>query len=155
MPSQRPSISTSLWSIPRYEPASQHVTSRLPAVYFMIPNNLVLIGIDWADAKHDFHLVAPDGTVQTGVFAQSPEAIEQQLLSWRTDYPAATFAECHLRHPFRPQHATAERSLRSPTWRETGRPGRKQLTVPSVAHDCRQVDARGSPFFRRSLCSRI
>ncbi len=52
----------------------------------------VLIGIDWADAKHDFHLLAPDGNVQTGIFRQSPVSITEQIQSWRSDHPGATFA---------------------------------------------------------------
>ncbi|MEP6168821.1 MAG: transposase, partial [Rhodopirellula bahusiensis] len=58
----------------------------------MTPENNVLIGIDWADSKHDFHLFAPDGNVQTGIFRQAPEAIAEQIQSWRNDHPGATFA---------------------------------------------------------------
>jgi hypothetical protein len=58
----------------------------------MIPNQHVLIGLDWSDSKHDFHLLGADGHTQTGVFKQSPEAIEQQIQSWRSDHPGAMFA---------------------------------------------------------------
>ncbi|MEL7338372.1 MAG: transposase, partial [Planctomycetota bacterium] len=51
----------------------------------------ILIGIDWADAKHDFYLIAPNGGIQNGVFKQSPEAIAVQLRLWREQFPNATF----------------------------------------------------------------
>ncbi len=51
----------------------------------------VLIGIDWADAKHDFHLIDPTGKTQIGVFKQSPKAIAEQLRLWREQFPEATF----------------------------------------------------------------
>ena len=50
----------------------------------------ILIGIDWADAKHDFHLIEPDGKVQADQFKQSPKAIKQQLQRWREAFPDAT-----------------------------------------------------------------
>ena len=53
---------------------------------------LLLIGIDWADAKHDFHLIDPTGSVQTGIFEQAPKAIAAQLQTWRASYPGATLA---------------------------------------------------------------
>ncbi|EMI41693.1 IS110 family transposase [Rhodopirellula sp. SWK7] len=58
----------------------------------MILKQPILIGIDWADAKHDFHLLCPDGDAQTGVFAQSPQAITDQLKTWRSNHPGAQFA---------------------------------------------------------------
>lgn len=51
----------------------------------------VLIGIDWADAKHDFHLIGPNGNVQADDFEQSPKAIAEQLKVWREQFPDATF----------------------------------------------------------------
>ena len=51
----------------------------------------VLIGIDWADAKHDFHLIEPNGKVQANGFEQSPRAIARQLSEWREQFPGATF----------------------------------------------------------------
>lgn len=52
---------------------------------------IVPIGIDWADAKHDFHLIAPDGESHSGDFKQDPKAISQQIDSWRELCPGATF----------------------------------------------------------------
>ncbi len=43
----------------------------------------VLIGIDWADQKHDYHLIGPDGKSHTGIFKQTPEAIEEIIHQWR------------------------------------------------------------------------
>ena len=51
----------------------------------------ILIGIDWADAKHDFHLIEPNGKLQADQFVQSPEAIDVQLRLWREQFPRATF----------------------------------------------------------------
>ena len=51
----------------------------------------VLIGIDWADAKHDFHLIEPSGKTQTGIFKQSPKAIAEQIKLWREQFPDANF----------------------------------------------------------------
>jgi transposase len=51
----------------------------------------ILIGIDWADTKHDFHLIEPDGNLETGQFKQSPQAINSQLEQWRQAYPGAIF----------------------------------------------------------------
>lgn len=52
----------------------------------------VSIGIDWADAKHDFHLITPDGQTQIGEFKQDPKAIAEQLAVWRSLCPGAIFA---------------------------------------------------------------
>ncbi|QDT06531.1 Transposase [Rubripirellula lacrimiformis] len=49
----------------------------------MNDNPSVLIGIDWADKKHDYHLIGPDGKSHTGIFLQSPEAIEEMVQKWR------------------------------------------------------------------------
>jgi len=51
----------------------------------------ILIGIDWADDKHDFHLIDPSEKVQTGVFKQAPKVIAEQLKVWREQFPGATF----------------------------------------------------------------
>lgn len=58
----------------------------------MNQEKLVIIGIDWADAKHDFHTIDTDGRSTTGVFTQSPKAIAAQLDHWRKQFPAARFA---------------------------------------------------------------
>jgi len=36
----------------------------------------ILVGIDWADKTHAFHLIDPDGVTASGNLDQSPEAIE-------------------------------------------------------------------------------
>ena len=51
----------------------------------------VFIGIDWADTKHDFHLIEPNGKVQADNFKQSPKAIAEQLRLWREQFPDANF----------------------------------------------------------------
>ena len=50
------------------------------------------VGVDWADAKHDFQLISPDGQIHTGVFEQNPKAIADQILAWRDLCPGAIFA---------------------------------------------------------------
>lgn len=52
----------------------------------------VLIGIDWADTKHDYHLIGMDEKVHTGIFQQSPVAIAEQVAKWRAEHPGTTFA---------------------------------------------------------------
>jgi transposase len=58
----------------------------------MQPSKTLLIGIDWADAKHDFHLITPEGSSTSGVFKQDPKAIADVLQSWRNLCPGATLA---------------------------------------------------------------
>ena len=58
----------------------------------MNSENIIHIGIDWADAKHDFHLIKADGETSIGVFEQKPEAIEVQIEAWRKACPDARFA---------------------------------------------------------------
>lgn len=57
----------------------------------MTKQSKILIGIDWADAKYDFHLVEPNGKVQASDFEHSPRAIAKQLRVWREQFPDATF----------------------------------------------------------------
>jgi transposase len=52
----------------------------------------VSVGIDWADAKHDFHLITPDGQTHAGEFDQDPKAIADQIQAWRKLCPGAIFA---------------------------------------------------------------
>ena len=52
----------------------------------------VSVGIDWADAKHDFHLIASDGQTDAGEFDQDPQAIADQINAWRKLCPDAIFA---------------------------------------------------------------
>lgn len=58
----------------------------------MTDQSVVPIGIDWADTKHDFHLIATSGEIHTGVFKQQPKAITEQIDAWRKIAPGATFA---------------------------------------------------------------
>jgi transposase len=43
----------------------------------------VLIGIDWADKKHDYHLIGPDGTSHSGSFLHTPVATAEIIQKWR------------------------------------------------------------------------
>lgn len=53
---------------------------------------LILVGIDWADLKHAFHLIDPDGPVICNTVSQDPQAIEELLDAWRKKFPQSTFA---------------------------------------------------------------
>lgn len=53
----------------------------------MQSKNTTFIGIDWADKKHDFHLVDHDGEIQFGVFEQTPNAIAEVVKAWRKIAP--------------------------------------------------------------------
>jgi hypothetical protein len=50
----------------------------------------LLVGIDWADAKHDFRLTTPDGATIVGQFKQTPAAITEVVQAWRKVSPGAT-----------------------------------------------------------------
>lgn len=50
----------------------------------------LFIGIDWADAKHDFHLITPQGDALLGQFKQTPAAIADTVEAWRKVSPGAT-----------------------------------------------------------------
>lgn len=50
----------------------------------------LLVGIDWADAKHDFHLTTPQGDTVVGQFKQTPAAIAEVVEVWREVSPGAT-----------------------------------------------------------------
>jgi len=54
----------------------------------------ILVGIDWADRTHAFHLVGPDGVVVSGNLEQSPESIETWLLGLQSKYPNARLDIC-------------------------------------------------------------
>ena len=54
----------------------------------------ILVGIDWADQVHAFHLIGPDGTVVSGNLDQSPEAIELWLVGLQKKYPEARLDVC-------------------------------------------------------------
>jgi transposase len=51
------------------------------------PTPAIIVGIDWADKQHAFHLVAPDGSELADSFEQTPEAIEQTIHAWRKQSP--------------------------------------------------------------------
>ena len=54
-------------------------------------SSIVLVGIDWADKLHAFHL-AGSGREQHGMFEQDSLVIEKLLDQWRADHPGADFA---------------------------------------------------------------
>ncbi len=58
----------------------------------MTTQPIVSVGIDWADTKHDFHLIAPDGQGHSGSFKQDAQAITKQIEAWRRLCPGAVFA---------------------------------------------------------------
>ncbi len=47
----------------------------------------ILIGIDWANQTHAFHLIDANGIMANGNLDQSPEAIEAWLLGLQAKYP--------------------------------------------------------------------
>ena len=61
-------------------------------VYTMKNMRLILVGIDWADAEHAFHLIHPDGSAICGSFDQDPQVIDELLKTWRKRFPRSTFA---------------------------------------------------------------
>ena len=54
----------------------------------------VVIGIDWADREHAFHLIDVQGNALAGDFEQTPEAIEDWVAMLRNKYPQAIFHVC-------------------------------------------------------------
>jgi transposase len=56
--------------------------------------NLVAIGIDWADREHAFHLIDAQGNELAGDFEQTPEAIDDWVAMLRNKYPQAIFRVC-------------------------------------------------------------
>lgn len=56
------------------------------------PQNLVLVGIDWADKLHAFHLLDSDQNTALGTFEQDPKRIDDLIKQWRTRYPGVSFA---------------------------------------------------------------
>lgn len=55
------------------------------------PDIQVLIGIDWADAEHAYHVRDAERGDLFGSFKQQPEDIARQFNDWRARYPGATF----------------------------------------------------------------
>jgi transposase len=56
--------------------------------------NLVAIGIDWADREHAFHLIDAQGNELAGDFEQTPDAIADWVTMLRDTYPQAIFHLC-------------------------------------------------------------
>lgn len=56
--------------------------------------NVIMVGIDWADQAHEFHLVTPDGQVKHGQFDQSTEGIDQWISSIKKLNPQAKIEIC-------------------------------------------------------------
>jgi transposase len=56
--------------------------------------NVVAIGIDWADRKHDFYLIDAEGNESPGEFEQTPEAIDAWVAMLRQQFPQAAFHIC-------------------------------------------------------------
>ena len=42
----------------------------------------ILVGMDWADEKHAFELLSPDGERHVGSLLQDPEAIAEWIAFW-------------------------------------------------------------------------
>ncbi len=55
---------------------------------------ILLIGIDWADENHAYHLVAPHGKVCAGNFDQDPQAIADWIAKWRKQFPGCQIEIC-------------------------------------------------------------
>jgi transposase len=55
-------------------------------------DQLVIVGIDWADTEHVFHLIGLDKTPLTGDVKQDPKAIDDLIQGWRKRSPGARFA---------------------------------------------------------------
>ena len=58
----------------------------------MNSSSITFVGIDWADKKHDFHLVTVDGKSSSGIFQQSPDAIANAVAQWKQAAGQATLA---------------------------------------------------------------
>ncbi len=65
-----------------------------PSTQSNTAENIVVIGIDWADRKHDFHLIDAQGNQHADDFQQTPEAIDDWVAGLRETYPKATFHIC-------------------------------------------------------------
>jgi len=58
----------------------------------MNPENIVFVGIDWADDNHTYHYIGPDKESLTGQVDQDPKAIDELVQVWRKHTPGAKFA---------------------------------------------------------------
>jgi len=54
----------------------------------------ILVGIDWADGEHAYAMLDPQGKLQRGTVAQTPEAIAQLLGDWQRSYPDTPVDVC-------------------------------------------------------------
>jgi transposase len=55
---------------------------------------VLLVGIDWADQSHAYHLVTPDGKVVAGAVDQDPQAIADWINHWRKKIPGCQLQVC-------------------------------------------------------------
>ena len=56
--------------------------------------NVVAIGIDWADREHAFHLIDAQGNELAGDFEQTPQGIDDWVAMLRNKYPQSIFQIC-------------------------------------------------------------
>ncbi len=54
----------------------------------------LLIGIDWADGKHAYVIMDPQGKTYSGTVEQTPEALNQWLDAWRKKHSNIRFEVC-------------------------------------------------------------
>ncbi len=54
----------------------------------------ILVGIDWADEKHAFELLSPDGEQHTGSLLQDPQAITEWIALWQKKCSGDQFHIC-------------------------------------------------------------
>ncbi len=69
-----------------------HFASTTDESTSMNTENILLVGIDWADTDHAFHLIDGDQQPLTGLVKQDPQDIDDLVLDWRKRTPGATFA---------------------------------------------------------------
>ena len=55
-------------------------------------NDVVVIGIDWADSLHAWHCIGPELKQTAGTLVQDPAAIEQIIATWKKSHPGAVLA---------------------------------------------------------------
>lgn len=57
-------------------------------------NTTLLVGIDWADETHAYHLVTPAGKVCAGALDQDPQAIADWIAKWQQQFPGCQIEIC-------------------------------------------------------------
>ena len=62
-------------------------SSTFPPAIIPLPAETIRVGIDWADGKHEYLMMDPQGMLHRGDFEQSPEAITTLMDSWQRDLP--------------------------------------------------------------------